>query len=1212
LIRDRFDLYYVGVFLIDETAEWAVLRAGTGEAGRIQIEQGHRLKIGGESMIGWAVQNRQPRIALDVGKDAVHFQNPHLPKTRSEMALPLIHRGKIVGALTIQSVEQAAFSREDIIFLQTMADQLAVAIENARLFNQLQVSEARYRELVEDANSIIFRMNTKGEVIFFNEFAQRFFGYTEAEIVGKSVIGTIVPETDTSGRDLTAMVKDIISNPERYASNENENMRRNGERVWVAWTNKAIFDENQQVIGILCVGNDITKRRQAEQALRNSEALYVSLVESLPQNIIRKDLEGRFTFANQRYCARQGKSLEVIVGQTDFDLYPQELAEKYYRDDQLVIESEQILETIEEPELADGTTMYMRVVKTPSYDANGQIIGIQAISWDVTERKQMEDALATRERYMAALVEIQTQLLAFYNVEDYYPKILEALGRVSGASRIYIFENHQDPSGKLLMSQRSEWCAAGINSQIDNPTWQNLPYQESLPRWAEVLEEGETISSTIDDLPESERIFLEPQGVLAVLGLPLIVNGEFFGFIGFDNYVQTRTWEQSEVDLLLVAAAAVARWHERRLAREALAYERDLLQTLMDNSPDHIFFKDRESRLVRTNKAHAQMLLGMVDPQEAINKTDFDFFPEEEAQKFYDEEQQIMETGQPVIAREWEVTTSAGVIAWMSEHKLPLTDETGQVVGLMGLARDITDRKQAEQALAEERNLLRTLIDNLPDYIYAKDMKGRFLLANTALARLMNVETPHELVGRNDFDFYPPDLAKQYYADEQAIIDSGQPLINHEEPNFDRQTGMEAWTATTKVPLRDTRGQVIGLVGVSHDITERKLAEQELQESRHRLRTILETVQAGIVIIEAETREVVDANPAALQMMKAEREELIGTICHEHICPAEWGQCPVCDLGQEVDNSERVILTTQGETVPILKNVIPVTLGGRRHLIESFVNITERKQAEEALQEALRRSQLLYNISEALTTVTDRQAALETVLGEFILLLNLSRGNITLFDPVSGRSKVEALYIDHKVVHPESAVATIEGSLAQYLMENPFPLVIDDVGTHPLAEDSQTLKDAKAMLLIPLITSGEVIGAMGAEATEEGHTFSQEDVEAGKAISDQLAIWLENRQLVDETEHRSSLLVTGAQVSAAASSILDPDGLINTSVNLIRDQFDFYYVGLFLVDRAGKWAVLRAGTGEAGRIQIQKKHRLEVGGESMIGWAVQIARPGLP
>jgi GAF domain-containing protein len=147
LIRERFGLYYAGLFLVDQSGElsdeagkWAVLSAGTGLAGQQMITQGHKLEIGGESMIGWCVANAQARIALDVGKEAVRFVNPFLPETRSEMALPLISRGHVIGAMTIQSTQEAAFSQEDIALLQTMADQLANAIENTRLFEQTQTA----------------------------------------------------------------------------------------------------------------------------------------------------------------------------------------------------------------------------------------------------------------------------------------------------------------------------------------------------------------------------------------------------------------------------------------------------------------------------------------------------------------------------------------------------------------------------------------------------------------------------------------------------------------------------------------------------------------------------------------------------------------------------------------------------------------------------------------------------------------------------------------------------------------------------------------------------------------------------------------------------------------------------------------------------------------------------------------------------------------
>jgi len=132
LIRDNFGFYHVGIFLMDEAGEWAVLREATGEAGARMKEVGHRLRVGETSMVGWSAMHREARIALDVGEDAVHFNNPFLPYTRSEIALPLLVGGRLLGVLNVQSTDEAAFDDDDVRVLQGLADQIAIAIENAR------------------------------------------------------------------------------------------------------------------------------------------------------------------------------------------------------------------------------------------------------------------------------------------------------------------------------------------------------------------------------------------------------------------------------------------------------------------------------------------------------------------------------------------------------------------------------------------------------------------------------------------------------------------------------------------------------------------------------------------------------------------------------------------------------------------------------------------------------------------------------------------------------------------------------------------------------------------------------------------------------------------------------------------------------------------------------------------------------------------------
>ncbi len=146
IICDAYGFYYAGVFLVDESGEWAVLKAGRGEAGAAMVAEGHKLKVGGLSMIGTAIRQKRARIALDVGEEPVHFKNPHLPHTRSEMALPLIVGSEAIGALTVQSTEEAAFNDDDVTALQAMADQLAVAINNAKLLKEL---ESAHAELVQ-------------------------------------------------------------------------------------------------------------------------------------------------------------------------------------------------------------------------------------------------------------------------------------------------------------------------------------------------------------------------------------------------------------------------------------------------------------------------------------------------------------------------------------------------------------------------------------------------------------------------------------------------------------------------------------------------------------------------------------------------------------------------------------------------------------------------------------------------------------------------------------------------------------------------------------------------------------------------------------------------------------------------------------------------------------------------------------------------------
>ncbi len=269
---------------------------------------------------------------------------------------------------------------------------------------------------------------------------------------------------------------------------------------------------------------------------------------------------------------------------------------------------------------------------------------------------------------------------------------------------------------------------------------------------------------------------------------------------------------------------------EQRVAE--LSQERLLLRALIDNLPDAIYAKDTAGRKTLVNPADLKNLRCPTEA-EAIGKSDFDFFPKDIAEKFLADDQQVM-AGQPVINREEYLFDGDGRKRWLLTSKLPLRDQNGKIVGLIGIGRNITQQKQAEEALVCERLLLRTLIDNLPDAIFAKDTAGRKTLANPADLINLRCQTEAEAIGKSDFDFFPKDIAEKFWADDLKVI-AGRPVINREEYFYDEQH-RKRWLLTSKLPLRDQDGKIVGLIGIGRDITQQKQAEAALYASDEKLR----------------------------------------------------------------------------------------------------------------------------------------------------------------------------------------------------------------------------------------------------------------------------------------------------------------------------------------------------------------------------------------
>ena len=247
--------------------------------------------------------------------------------------------------------------------------------------------EAKYRELVENANSIIMRMDMNGNVTFFNGFAQKFFGFLEKDILGKNVVGTIVPSKDFTGHDLIAMIKDILVNSQKYVNNENENITRDGRHVWISWTNKPVFDQNSNPLEILCIGNDITRLKEAEIELSKVKELTesaskIGIVACTPDFKIK----AINTAAKRYFDLETVEAIGLDVIPLIFKHYQPTISEEEIKNLSAIHKTYDLIR----PETDNNKTLYLQVNREVIKNPQQEVISIITSIQDVTEQRQEE------------------------------------------------------------------------------------------------------------------------------------------------------------------------------------------------------------------------------------------------------------------------------------------------------------------------------------------------------------------------------------------------------------------------------------------------------------------------------------------------------------------------------------------------------------------------------------------------------------------------------------------------------------------------------------------------------------------------------------------------------------------------------------------------------------------------------------------------------
>jgi PAS domain S-box-containing protein len=375
-----------------------------------------------------------------------------------------------------------------------------------------------------------------------------------------------------------------------------------------------------------------------------------------------------------------------------------------------------------------------------------------------------------------------------------------------------------------------------------------------------------------------------------------------------------------------------------------------LLEAIIGGANTAIFSVDTDCRYTSFNKKHADDIREMYGTIIQVGETLKSVVPlEKDFEKMHNLIRQALAGKESVINDYF--GDNARSRRFFNLSCYPVCNDTGFITGAAVTAIDTTLQKQNEKGLNEREMHFRKLAEDAPDLLYRMSLpEGRYEYVSPA-SLLFTGYPPEEFYKKPGllYELIHPSGKDAFGRQLELLINGKTPPAA--EFQIVHKNGDIRWSLLRTTLVRDAAGHPLAVEGIVTDITDWKKEQAALEETKEKFRTIVESADTGIILVDAETHVIADANPRALEMIGASREGVIGSVCHRFICPAEAGKCPVTDLGEQVDESERCILTADGRSLPVLKTVVAATITGRNLLIESFIDLSEQKKIETALRQ---------------------------------------------------------------------------------------------------------------------------------------------------------------------------------------------------------------------------------------------------------------------
>jgi two-component system cell cycle sensor histidine kinase/response regulator CckA len=999
-------------------------------------------------------------------------------KVDSAEALSEYHRRValeiLAGALFVLLFALAFVTQHRHLVTMELKEKLTQQATLLELREQAEVSEARFQELFENANDTIVTYDLEGKVTSLNQAAERLSGYAREEALKINIFEIIAPEY----REMAAYVLQRLLAGERSGALEWEFIAKNGQRVAVEASGQVI-QERGKPVGVQIIARDISERKRAQEALRESERRYRELVDHASDVIYETDVNGRFTFVNPVATGVLKYPPQDLVGRHYLELVrpdARQAAERFYTDQFVgrVPSTYYQFPAVDK----DGAEVWLGQHVQLKLEAD-RVVGFRAIARDMTVQKRAQDALRESEERFRQMAENNPDMFWLFDVKAQKPLYMSpAYERIWGRS---------------------------VESFYANPaSWKDTVYPDDQER---ILADFDTRART--EGSENEFRIIHPDGsVHWIFGRIFPIRDQAGDIRRLGGIAQDIT--------------------ARKLAEEALRQSELRFRGLVENSPLPMLVvtSPPEQRILLMNQRFTEVFGYTLQEVDDIESWWPRAYPEaslrKKVQRLWGERiAAARASGRNAIeAVEAEVTCLNGDRRQVEVHMTMYAD------GALVIFNDLTDRHAAAEALRRSEEIFSKAFNFNPEPASISTIKdGRYLDVNEAYLHATG-RARDEVIGMTSLDLgFWRDLHQRHALLEKIEADG---RVRDMEVSFSTKAG-EFRTGLVSGELLEIQGEKC-LLAVTRDITERKQAEQALRESEERFRQLTEAAFEGIGVHEA--GKVIDASPRLAEMMGYELHELIGANLSDLIAPESLELVIAHVRSGSEELYEHLARRKDGSIFPVETRGKTLPWKGRQVRVTAIGDITERKRAAKV-------QNCIYRISEAAVATQSVQELLHSVhliIGE---LMSAKNFYVALYDPSADMLSFPYFVDEHETVL--SPMKPGRG-LTEYVLRTGKPLLASPAVFEDLVKAGEVESigpPSVDWLGVPLKTGERKMGVLVVQSYTEGVRYGGAEQAILEFVSEQVAMAIDRKRAEEALRQRELELKEAQRLAQVGSWVWD-------------------------------------------------------------------------